>query len=191
MISPEEFFNNKYFIGLDLKKKSELFAVYNFLKNEGLDIQIEKFDVNPQEPSDIVYAETNFQVTTGSSNIDAVLGILKKKKTAQVGNAKGKIVEIGEIKARMYESISNFNENESIKNEALTPVQIKINQYGMNNVTFRSFILLIYSFSQIISPNHKIELEKIRNENLELFKLSGFKKIYLSDQEKNILIFSR
>lgn len=184
-----DFFDHEYLSNLHGKKNLELFAVYYFLLNESdKPIHKDKFLVNPVEPSDIVYGDRKFQITTASADADAVLGKLKKKETAQEENVSGEWVKFGETRARMLHA--TFDLKEGLENHVLRPVQSKINQYGgKRNASLKDIVLIIFSYNSVIVPYESMFWKSFVDSNKNFFESSGFKAIFWTDQKVNIPIY--
>lgn len=181
-----EFFGETYLTAVISKKLKELAAVYYFLVHEQKStIDKNKFILNPEEPSDIVYDSIKFQVTTGSANTDAVFGILDKKEKATQGQTSGKWIRVGNIKSKSWET--ELNVEESLENSVLVPLRKKKLRYGVSEK--EDLILLIYSSNSPIPPWNRNIWQDFRFNNKELLSSSGFKGIYLLDQKGCIRIF--
>lgn len=179
------FFGEPYLAPLHPQKGEELFAVYNFLLND-TDIELVRsaFRADPEEPADIEYAERKFQVTSGSPSADAVINILSKEDIASVGNVGGEVLYLDGIRTRTYHSTSSVAE--SIENEILTPLARKVTRYGEGNPVLVDVDLLIYSYAGIVTFLDESGWENIRLAHKQAFVRSGFGRIYLADQSKNI-----
>jgi len=170
-----------------MEDKIELKAIIKtFYRNIGIEIDDDKIVIPLEEYSiiDAMYEDNKFQIKNVPDEAKAVDELLEKGEEAKKENVEGYFKEINKKIGK--KAIMSFSYTfEKFKEEYIKKPMRKLIGYSGSGI-----ILLLYAGTTGDHP-FNINQEIIYNdpELFNLFKKSAFKKVYLIDERKNIILY--